>query len=251
MAKVTRQALAVICACVGSGGATTVSASEAPPPRPMPVGAPARPPAGFLELCSREPQICVSGEAADADKLASIRSRALTQYWSSIFPSVGAPAASGRAPHQAENHLSGAGDARTPPPEELPGAFSWSGVERLNRAVNSRIKHASDERSYGVSDYWTVPTGAFPRGDCEDYVLAKRTALIEIGVPAEQLSIALVDTRWGESHAVLLLSTHKGEYVLDNLTPRVLHWTEADYVWRERQLPGQPLVWAQVDRPRA
>jgi len=82
-------------------------------------------------------------------------------------------------------------------------------------------------------------------------VLAKRVALTAVGVPAERLSIALVETRWGESHAVLLLAADDGDYVLDNLEPRILHWTQAPYVWRERQLPGQPLAWVEVKPPRA
>lgn len=215
----------------------------------MSIGPPVPSPAAFLELCSREPQFCVSGEAADAEKLAAIRSHALSQYWSTILPSVGAPPASGRPGGDAQRGFARQ-DRVAAPSEAFGHAFDWERVERLNREINTRIKHASDERAYGLSDYWVVPNGAFPRGDCEDYVLAKRQALVEAGTPADRLAIALVETRWGEAHAVLLLSTPKGEYVLDNLTPRILHWTEVDYVWRERQLPGQPLAWAEVEGPR-
>ena len=77
-------------------------------------------------------------------------------------------------------------------------------------------------------------------------MLAKRAALIAEGVPAEALSIAIVETRWGESHAVLLLASDRGEFILDSLSPWVTRWDRVDYDWRERQLPGRPFDWVQV-----
>ncbi len=249
MAKITRRFLALVCAGVGAAACVSpTDAAEAASGTRMPIGSPVRPPPGFLELCSRAPQHCIAAEAADAGALAEVRSHALSQYWSAVFPSIGAPASSG--PGSVHGPASPI-DAGSPPPGAPGEAFSWDDVARVNREVNGRIKHGSDARTYGRGDYWAVPTGPFPRGDCEDYVLAKRVALTAVGVPAERLSIALVETRWGESHAVLLLAADDGDYVLDNLEPRILHWTQAPYVWRERQLPGQPLAWVEVKPPRA
>lgn len=117
----------------------------------------------------------------------------------------------------------------------------WRIVNAVNRRVNRSIRQVSDDRLYGVEDFWAVPDGG--RGDCEDFVLAKRQALISEGVPAEALSIAIVETRWGETHAVLLLASDRGEYVLDNLSPWVSRWDRVNYTWRERQLPGKPFDW--------
>lgn len=122
-------------------------------------------------------------------------------------------------------------------------AADWSATDRLNRDINRSIRTATDRRLYGVGDHWTIPSGPNPRGDCEDYVLAKRRALIEHGYPQEAFSIALVETLWGESHAVLLMATSEGELVLDNLTPRILLTTEVAYQWRKRQIPGRALAW--------
>lgn len=119
----------------------------------------------------------------------------------------------------------------------------WTVVNAVNRRINRSIRQLADVRQYGVDDYWSVPDGNRARGDCEDYVLAKRQALIAEGVPAKALSIAIVETRWGETHAVLLLASDQGEYVLDSLTPWVSRWDRVDYAWRERQLPGQPFDW--------
>ncbi len=123
-------------------------------------------------------------------------------------------------------------------------------VAKLN-AVNQRINYAfeakPDVETFGDNDYWHLPlldgTGV---GDCKDFVLEKRRALIAAGVPAEVLTIAIVQTRRGEGHAVLLVATDQGEYVLDNLSPWVTSWREVDYRWLERQVAGQPLNWVSV-----
>lgn len=122
----------------------------------------------------------------------------------------------------------------------------WSLVNQVNRRANRSIRQIADQRQYGVEDYWATPVGSRGRGDCEDYVLAKRRALISAGVPAEALSIAIVETRWGKSHAVLLVASDQGEYVLDNLTPWVSRWDRVNYVWHERQLPGRPFDWVRA-----
>ena len=142
-----------------------------------------------------------------------------------------------------------AGAPAPAPPE--PARFEldragWALVNGVNRRVNRQILQMADDRQYGKADYWARPVGPGARGDCEDYVLAKRRALIAEGVPAAALSIAIVETRWGESHAVLLIASEGGEYVLDNLTPWVSRWDRVNYVWRERQRPGNPFDWVRA-----
>lgn len=123
----------------------------------------------------------------------------------------------------------------------------WDLINRVNRRVNRGIRRASDDRLYGVEDFWAAPTARGARGDCEDYVLAKRRALIDAGVPAEALSIAIVETRWGETHAVLLVAGDRGEFVLDNLTPWVARWDRVNYRWRSRQSGADLFDWARLD----
>lgn len=125
-------------------------------------------------------------------------------------------------------------------------AAAWRTLNDINRNLNRAIRHTPDERQFGRADHWAVPSGRDARGDCEDYVLAKRRAALRAGFPPEALSIALVRTRWGELHAVLLVATDRGEMVLDNLSPRVLRWDQVDYVWLERQVAGDALRWARV-----
>ena len=126
---------------------------------------------------------------------------------------------------------------------------TWALLNTVNRRVNYSIRKASDQSTFGKADYWQSPTRDGAPGDCEDYVLAKRQALIASGVPAATLSIAIVQTRWGESHAVLLVIGDTGEVVLDSLSPAILRWDLAPYTWRERQAPGQVFEWMTIPAP--
>ena len=111
-------------------------------------------------------------------------------------------------------------------------AYTPALMKRLTavaRDNNARIVPASDEDAFGAADVWALPLseGLGPRGNCKHYVLEKRRALIGEGVPAAALSIAVVRTPQGVVHAALLVSTDHGEYVLDNLSPWVVPWTQA------------------------
>lgn len=124
----------------------------------------------------------------------------------------------------------------------------WSTLTKINDKVNREILRRSDIQVYGVIDRWATPLAAGANlGDCEDYVLEKRRALIAAGLPASALSIAVANTSWGESHAVLLVATDQGDYVLDSLTPWILPWRKASLTWRERQVDGAPFRWAMVN----
>lgn len=124
----------------------------------------------------------------------------------------------------------------------------WKTLSEVNTAVNRDIIHREDSQIYGMGDFWALPTASGQRyGDCEDYVLEKRQRLIAAGVPAESLAIALVVTSYGESHAVLVIDTDKGDFVLDNLTPWINAWSTTGYRWVARQAPGgDPMNWVSV-----
>ena len=121
-------------------------------------------------------------------------------------------------------------------------------LDRVNLRINRAIRYVSDRTLYGDEDYWRLPLDAGGRaeGDCKDYVLEKRRALIAHGVPAADLSIAIVETSWGETHAVLLVTTDRGELVLDSLSPWIKPWQDVRYRWIERQAPGRQLTWVKL-----
>lgn len=142
-------------------------------------------------------------------------------------------------------------DAAVSPAEDAPAPpmvseLSDRELQRINTQVNRSIRRSDDYAAYGRADYWASGADHVKRGDCEDYALAKRRALIEAGVPGEALSIAIVRTFRGEMHAVLLVATNEGEVVLDNLSPWILPWNEAPYQWLDRQAPGAPTKWVHV-----
>jgi len=117
----------------------------------------------------------------------------------------------------------------------------------VNDQVNGKMRATSDIQAYGIADYWNDPIlvrGV--RGDCEDFALEKRRLLVEHGVPAGALSIAIVRTRLGEEHAVLVVTTNAGDFVLDNLTYGVRPWRRAGYTWISRQGPGDDLGWVSL-----
>lgn len=133
----------------------------------------------------------------------------------------------------------------------LLGSDFWTEVEAINRQVNKAIVYRSDTSEHGKSEVWSRPLAeGRSTGDCEDYVLEKRHALIAAGVPMRALSIAVVRTFRGETHAVLLLDTDQGEYVLDSLSSKIQPWKKTGYEWRERQIAGSMTSWAMVADPR-
>ncbi len=124
----------------------------------------------------------------------------------------------------------------------------WKTLEAVNERVNRAIKFEDDKEHYGRAEFWTIPTDGY--GDCEDYALTKRKALIDAGLPEKALRVAVVRTWRGEGHAVLTVSTDHGDYVLDNREWEILPWTEAKYVWISRQDAENPMAWIALQRAR-
>lgn len=107
-------------------------------------------------------------------------------------------------------------------------------LKQINSHVNRSIRPERD-----TADVWELnPTS----GDCEDYVLSKRSALIRQGVSAGALRIAYTHTRRGEPHAVLVVRTSQGDYVLDNLSNSVKTLQASGYNIRSMSSPN-PTRW--------
>ena len=91
-------------------------------------------------------------------------------------------------------------------------------VVAVNTLLNAR-PYVEDTRNYRKTDYWATPVEFMQRGgDCEDYAIAKYASLRALGVPEEQMRIAIVlDKRLGIHHAILIVyDTNRQAYVLDN-----------------------------------
>lgn len=117
-------------------------------------------------------------------------------------------------------------------------------ADRVNLSVNRRFDEIADETQYNRPEYWALPTAV--GGDCEDFALLKRQELMALGVPGERLMIATVLDRQRRAHAVLVLRTNAGDLVLDNLTNRIMHWTETGYAFLRMQDPSVPSRWNAV-----
>jgi predicted transglutaminase-like cysteine proteinase len=67
-------------------------------------------------------------------------------------------------------------------------------VGLINRAVNLAIRPVSDEAQWGVPDHWSAPfeTLRSGRGDCEDYAIVKYLALLEAGIPKDNVKIVIL-----------------------------------------------------------
>jgi predicted transglutaminase-like cysteine proteinase len=89
----------------------------------------------------------------------------------------------------------------------------------INRAINLAIRPADDLAAHGSIDVWNSPLATLARraGDCEDYAILKFAALLEVGIPPEDLRIVIVrDTARSEDHGVVA-ARHEGQWlVLDN-----------------------------------
>lgn len=91
-------------------------------------------------------------------------------------------------------------------------------ASHVNDLVNS-VSYVNDSRIWGKSDHWATPVEFLTRraGDCEDFAIAKYTALRAMGVPENRLRVAIVqDTVKDIPHAVLIVYTENGPYILDN-----------------------------------
>ncbi|WWE91844.1 transglutaminase-like cysteine peptidase [Bradyrhizobium symbiodeficiens] len=87
--------------------------------------------------------------------------------------------------------------------------------------------------------------GAFA-GDCNDYAVTKRHALLERGWPARALLLAEVVTGSGEHHLILVVRTRSGDVVVDNLNANVRPWSKTNYQWVRMQSPQNPQFWSKV-----
>jgi predicted transglutaminase-like cysteine proteinase len=119
----------------------------------------------------------------------------------------------------------------------------WAEMIGINNAVNTKVTPRTDAEMWGQEEYWSFPDGV---GDCEDYVLEKRRELMADGVPASSLLITVVRQPNGDGHAVLTVRTSTGDYILDNLEPRVLAWRETPYTYLKRQSEKNSGAWVSI-----
>ena len=137
-------------------------------------------------------------------------------------------------------NVSSGQDARTANGAVVLNAELAGQLMSVNAQVNRSIRPVTDMQQYGVADVWNVSPR---RGDCEDFALTKKARLLAKGWPSSALLIALAKTSRGEEHAVLIVRTDRGDFVLDNLNARIRGWTPTLYRWKSVQSPTNEWVW--------
>lgn len=277
-------ALVIMALCVAACSTTGSSVGQS---ALMPIGQRVAAPAGFHAFCDARPEECfrdgatlfaeegggedLAGDAvsAEAAGVAAIRSGEFEM--ASLRPDA-RPATAKAAPMVtfvftllpgAEDRLPTRLPLQTERPAPAPAAVRlasaspvvkrdvWPLVQRVNAQVNRKIRPATDLEIYGVEERWAMPLtdGQPPYGDCEDYALEKRRALLDAGLPETALFFAVgVHHRYGR-HLVLIVSTDEGDYVLDNMTPWIVKWHEAPYEWRTRQVSAHSREWVEISAP--
>ncbi|UCI07286.1 transglutaminase-like cysteine peptidase [Mesorhizobium sp. B1-1-8] len=94
----------------------------------------------------------------------------------------------------------------------------------VNSSINRLIAYRKDSVVYGKLDYWATPAEILEHaaGDCEDFAILKMAALLRAGIPAQSMSlVVLQDRRRKFFHAVLSVSTGSGIFILDSLSNNV------------------------------
>lgn len=114
-------------------------------------------------------------------------------------------------------------------------------IERINKWVNKNIEPVSDMEHWGVVDRWDYPTDG--KGDCEDYALLKRKLLAEQGFPMSALLMTVVRDKRDDGHAILMVRTDHGDFMLDNLNDDVRGWRQTGYHFVKRQSQTDPNDW--------
>jgi len=195
------------------------------------------PPGGAFEFCVSNREACGLDPVETADEQDA------------------APDASGakmnRQDEAAEAPTEGAGEAdhaTAAASTETPPTGQWLTMAAIvNDQINRAIAYRSDRAVWGRDEAWLLPLSqeGVAYGDCEDYALEKRAALISAGVPAERLAMATAWSRSTGEHAVLVLRADDADYVLDNTTSAILRIDQTQYSWRSLQT-GDLLTWSRV-----
>ena len=116
-------------------------------------------------------------------------------------------------------------------------------LEHVNRTVNANIIPAQKSSGDELQEIWAI---APYTGDCNDYAVTKRHELLQSGLPAKALRLAVVKTPSGSGHLVLFVATTEGGLVLDSLTETIVPWQSTNYRWMKMQSASDARIWHDV-----
>lgn len=176
---------------------------------------------------------CPSGAATATSDSQAERAVATAPTFGRTLPPIGFVKFCGRRPGSCAARGSG-----TLRPQFT--ARQWELVNSINSHVNAGVQPASDMDIYGEAEHWDYPAR---RGDCEDYALLKQRYLEALGIPRSALLLTVVLDDQNEGHAVLMLATSEGDFILDNRRNGVRRWSDNEYTFLKRQSQRDPRDW--------
>ena len=112
-------------------------------------------------------------------------------------------------------------------------ALTWNTILEVNRRVNKSVRSLPDRDHWGVTDRWDLAEDG--SGDCEDFQLLKRKLLADAGLPRRAMRMTVVIDEVDDGHAVLMIRTDRGDFILDNKTNAVLPWSKTGYIFVKRE----------------
>lgn len=254
MNLVNRPGLSKIAAAILLGGLASSIIPIYASAKPMPEGPQTNPPPGYTQFCRFNQAQCTQPDLPTSSKPPQFAAEQLEKLAHTHTPfgrnkneavaGIGKVSES-RKNRAAEGQL--AKDLKTG--RILSFEEVWERVEYADQFVNSSLQPVTDQAQYGVIERWEMPltkklTNA---GDCEDYALEKRQLLQELGIPRSSLFFAVGHHRSTSRHAVLVVSTDKGDFILDNMTSDILHWKKSRYKWIKRQSGHRPNLWMNIE----
>lgn len=91
-------------------------------------------------------------------------------------------------------------------------------LTEVNNQVNASVTWTSDEDVWGEEDNWDFPCQYHNHlfDDCDSFALLKLKLLLEKGLPSTPFMFVTGYDELGEGHAILVVSTTAGDFVLDN-----------------------------------
>lgn len=221
----------IVAAALLSLTVSTVAEAKPAAPAFMPTGEAADAPAGFLDMCRRDAQLCAAGLPLPAD--------AYRQVLAAARPVVATPTGFGTAAYVRQARVSADTSAVT----RRPGEKDKSLIQRVDRQTNRAVVQVSDLALTGQDEYWERPDPRHPAGDCEDIAIEKRERLLAAGFPPSRMFFAVAFHNSFGLHTVLIVRMDDGDYVLDSLTSRVVRWSQSHYSWLRVQSATNPLLW--------
>ena len=115
----------------------------------------------------------------------------------------------------------------------------WKDLLTVQYDINQKFKPGREVRF--AWDY-----SADGSGNCVQFALEKRRALIRRGWPAGALQLATAVTPDKIGHLVVVIDTTDGDWVLDNLRADVVRWGDLPYRWIARQQGASMENWVSV-----